>query len=150
MRRNFTEKWRNCGWSETQQQHSKHETKRTMIRMTSQPVEFSRKNTKMRSLFAAKWLKLWLEWNSTTTQIARNRNAINNRDKKYEDRLEMFVHNGHVRVVTWRVAAWLFNVGITSCRRINIRHFNNARPFWNKWFIIYMVWRTYSNSKDDF
>jgi hypothetical protein len=21
------------------------------------------------------------------------------------------------------------------CRRINIRHFNNARPFWNKWFI---------------
>jgi len=22
--------WRNCGWSETQQQHSKHETKRTM------------------------------------------------------------------------------------------------------------------------
>jgi hypothetical protein len=61
MRRNFTEKWRNCGWSETQQQHSKHETKRTMIRMTSKPVEFSRKNTKMRSVFAAKWRKLWLE-----------------------------------------------------------------------------------------
>ncbi len=85
--------------------------------------------------------KLWLEWNSTTTQEARNkandnlnyvetcrifaknstkmrsnsrrngesvagvelrqqhskhenRNVINNRDKKYEDRLEMSVHNG--------------------------------------------------------
>ncbi len=48
--------------------------------------------------------KLWLEWNSTTTQKARNRNA-KNRDEKYEDRLEMFVHNGHVRVVMWRVAA---------------------------------------------
>jgi hypothetical protein len=24
-------KWRNCGWSETQQQHSKRETKRTVI-----------------------------------------------------------------------------------------------------------------------
>ena len=48
--------------------------------------------------------KLWLEWNSTTTQKARNRNA-KNRDEKYEDRLEMSVHNGHVRVVTWRVAA---------------------------------------------
>jgi hypothetical protein len=48
--------------------------------------------------------KLWLEWNSTTTQEARNRNAKNS-DEKYDDRLEMFVHNEHVRVVTWRVAA---------------------------------------------
>ncbi len=28
-----------------------------------------------------------------------------NRDEKYEDRLEMSVHNGHVCVITWRVAA---------------------------------------------
>jgi hypothetical protein len=48
--------------------------------------------------------KLWLEWNLTTTQKARNRNA-KNRDEKYEDRLEMSVHNGHVCVATWRVAA---------------------------------------------
>ncbi len=41
---------------------------------------------------------------TTTTQKARNRNA-KNRDEKCEDRLEMSVHNGHVRVVTWRVAA---------------------------------------------
>jgi hypothetical protein len=41
MRNNSLQKWRNCGWSETQQQHSKHETKRTAILMTSKPVEFS-------------------------------------------------------------------------------------------------------------
>ena len=29
-RNNSLQKWRNCGWSETRQQHSKHETKRTM------------------------------------------------------------------------------------------------------------------------
>jgi hypothetical protein len=42
-----------------------------------------------------------LDNNTDGTKPERN----NNRDKKYEDRLEMFVHNGHVRVVTWRVAA---------------------------------------------
>ena len=29
-RNNSQQKWRNCGWSETRQQHSKHETKRTV------------------------------------------------------------------------------------------------------------------------
>jgi hypothetical protein len=75
MRRKFTEKWRNCGWSETQQQHSKHETKRTMIRMTSKPVENSRKNTKMRS-FTAKWRKtvagVKLDNNTDSTKPERN------------------------------------------------------------------------------
>jgi hypothetical protein len=62
MRRKFTEKWRDCGWSGTQQQHSKHKTKRTMICMTSKPVEFSReKKNENEELFAAKWRKLWLE-----------------------------------------------------------------------------------------
>jgi hypothetical protein len=27
-----------------------------------------------------------------------------------------------------------------NCRRINIRHFNNARPFWNKCLFLSMVW----------
>jgi hypothetical protein len=76
MRRKFTEKWRNCGWSETQQQHSKHETKRMMILMTSTPVEFSRKkNTKMRS-FTAKWRKtvagVKLDNNTDSTKPERN------------------------------------------------------------------------------
>jgi hypothetical protein len=31
----------NCGWSETQQQHSKHETKRTVMYMTSKPSKLS-------------------------------------------------------------------------------------------------------------
>jgi hypothetical protein len=31
MRNKSLKKWRNCGWSETQQQHSKRETKRTVI-----------------------------------------------------------------------------------------------------------------------
>jgi hypothetical protein len=37
----ITEEWRNCGWSETRQIHSKHETRRTMLLKTSKPVEFS-------------------------------------------------------------------------------------------------------------
>jgi hypothetical protein len=96
-----------------------------------------------------KWAKLWLEWNSTTTQKARNKangdiidvkscrifakntkmrsdsrqigetvagvklrqqhrkheTGTRKQGRKIENRLEMFVHNGHVRVVTWRVAA---------------------------------------------
>ena len=48
MRNKSLKKWRNCGWSETQQQHRKHETG------------------------------------------TQNKN----RDEKYEDRLEMSVHNG--------------------------------------------------------
>ena len=47
-------------------------------------------------------------------------------------RLEMSVHNGHVRVVT---GAWLRDFstsGLPVVGGINIRHFNNARPFWNK------------------
>ena len=61
-----------------------------------------------------------------------NRNAITNRDEKMRGPSWNVCSQWHVRVVTWRVAAWLFNVGITSCRRIKLRHFNNARPFWNE------------------
>jgi hypothetical protein len=53
----------------------------------------------------------------------------------------MSVHNGHVRVVT---GAWLRDFstsGLPVVGGINIRHFNNARPFWNKCFIhLGMVW----------
>jgi chorismate mutase len=49
MMKDTLKNWRNCGWSATQQQHSKHETKRTAVLKTSKPVEFSRKITKMRS-----------------------------------------------------------------------------------------------------
>ena len=38
MRSKSVKNWRNCGWSGTQQQHRKHETKRTVSRMTSIPV----------------------------------------------------------------------------------------------------------------
>jgi len=69
--------WRNCGWGGTQQQHRKHESKRTVILKTSNPEKI-----------AVKLAKLWLEWNSTTTQEARNR-ITTNRDEKY--RLEMSV-----------------------------------------------------------
>jgi hypothetical protein len=62
MRKKFTEEWRNCGWSETRQQHSKHETRRTMIQMTSKPVEFSQKYTR-RGAIRGEMAKLWLEWN---------------------------------------------------------------------------------------
>jgi hypothetical protein len=31
---NLSAKWRNCGWSETQQLHSNHNTKRTVIFLT--------------------------------------------------------------------------------------------------------------------
>jgi hypothetical protein len=41
MRRKSLQNWQNCGWSGTQQQHSKHEAKRTVILKTSIPVEFS-------------------------------------------------------------------------------------------------------------
>ena len=37
--------------------------------------------------------KLWLEWNSTTTQKARKPEG-NNRGEKYADRLEMFIQMG--------------------------------------------------------
>jgi hypothetical protein len=37
--------------------------------------------------------KLWLEWNSTTTQKARKPER-NNRGEKYADRLEMFIQMG--------------------------------------------------------
>jgi len=77
MRSKSLKNWRNCGWSGTQQQHRKHESKRTVILKTSNPEKF-----------AVKLAKLWLEWNSTTTQEARNRNTTN-RDEKY--RLEMSV-----------------------------------------------------------
>jgi hypothetical protein len=38
--------------------------------------------------------KLWLEWRQQHSKH-ENRNAINNRDEKYADRLEMFVRNMH-------------------------------------------------------
>ena len=43
-----------------------------------------------------------LDNNTDSTKPERNQQQ---QGKKYEDRLEMSVHNGHVRVVTWRVAA---------------------------------------------
>ncbi len=139
--------------------------------------------------------KLWLEWNSTTTQEARNKA---NDDLNYVETCRIFAKTvrkwgairgelaklwlewnydnntastktgtqsttgtKNMRTVLkclftmartcWNVArgAWLFNVGITSCRRIKLRHFNNARPFWNKSFIQSMVWRLPTYSNDD-
>jgi hypothetical protein len=68
--------------------------------------------------------------------MARNRNAINNRDKKYEDRLEMFVHNGHdTGVMNW------YNAGLRVISKTSglpivgdskTIHVSKSRPFWNK------------------
>jgi len=92
--------WRNCGWSETRQQHRKHNTKRTMLQMTSKPVEFSPKNsTKMRSDSRRIGENCGWSVTTTTTQKARNRNAKKNRDEKCEDRLEMFVGTKNTRTV---------------------------------------------------
>ena len=82
-----------------------------------------------------KLAKLWLECNSTTTQKARNRNATN-RDEKYEDRLEMSVHNGHdTGVINW------YNTGLRVISKTSglpivgdskTIHVSKSRPFWNK------------------
>jgi hypothetical protein len=93
---------------------------------------FREKQYENEEQFAAKWRKLWLEWNSTTTQQARKPERNQQQGRKIWGPSWNVCSQWHVRVVTWRVAAWLFNVGITSCRRIKLRHFNNARPFWNK------------------
>ncbi len=137
----YTAKWRNCGWSGTQQQHRKHETKRTMISITSKPVEFSQKQYENEEQFAANWRNCGWSGTTTTTQQARKPERNQQQGRKIWGPSWNVCSQWHVRVVTWRVAAWLFNVGITSCRRIELRHFNNARPFWNKWFIhLGMVW----------
>ncbi len=146
--------WRNCGWSAIQQQHSKHETKRTAVLKTSKPVEFSRKIMKNEELFAVKWPKLWLEWNSTTTQIARIRNAINNnRDEKYEDRLEMSVHNGHdTGVMNWYNAGLRViskTSGLSIVGDSKTIHVSKSRPFWNKCFILQYGMVYITHSKDD-
>jgi hypothetical protein len=49
----------NCGWSGTQQQHS-------ICRISAKHYENEEQVTE-------KLAKLWLEWNSTTTQKARNK-----------------------------------------------------------------------------
>jgi hypothetical protein len=38
-------------------------------------------------------------------QHRKHETGTQKQGRKIENRLEMFVHNGHVRVVTWRVAA---------------------------------------------
>ena len=45
-----------------------------------------------------------VELNNNTESTKPEHPQKKNRDEKYEDRLEMSVHNGHVRVVT---GAWL-------------------------------------------
>jgi len=67
-------------------------TKRTKIQELKTCRIFA-KNYENEEQISEKLAKLWLEWNSTTTQKARNRNT-KNRDEKYADRLEMFVQMG--------------------------------------------------------
>ncbi len=64
--------WRNCGWSETQQQHSKHNTKRTKI-LDVKTCRIFAINIRKRGTIHGEMAKLWLEWDSTTTQQARNK-----------------------------------------------------------------------------
>jgi hypothetical protein len=54
-----------------EQQHRKHETKRTMISMTSKPVEFSQKQYENEEQFAAKLRNCDWSETQTTTQQAR-------------------------------------------------------------------------------
>ncbi len=80
--------WRNCGWSETQQLHSRHNTKRTMIWMLRNLSNFRKNRTNMRRIkdvktcriFAIKirkrgtirgeMAKLWLEWNYDNNTVS--------------------------------------------------------------------------------
>jgi hypothetical protein len=81
--------------------------------------------------------------------MARNRNAINNRDKKYEDRLEMFVHNGHdTGVMNW------YNAGLRVISKTSglpivgdskTIHVSKSRPFWNK-YLFYQRFSDYANT----
>ncbi len=64
--------WRNCGWSETRQQHSKHNTMRTKI-LDVKTCRIFAINIRKRGTNHGEMAKLWLEWNSTTTQQARNK-----------------------------------------------------------------------------
>jgi hypothetical protein len=83
-------KWRNCGWSETRQQHSKHETKRTVKLYDVKTYEFYTKR-RIRRIFGNNHeneeyitATLWLERrfnNNTEVQLEKNR-------------LEMFVQMG--------------------------------------------------------
>ena len=91
MRRKFAEKWRNCGWSETRQQHSKHETKRTVILYDVKTYEFETKR-RIRRIFGNNHeneeyitATLWLE------RCFDNNTEVRNRRK---NRLEMFVQMG--------------------------------------------------------
>ena len=89
---------------------------------------------------------------STTTQIARIRNAINNnRDEKYEDHLEMSVHNGHdTGVMNW------YNAGLRVISKTSglpivgdskTIHVSKSRPFWNKYLFPGMVWYNIAQAK---
>jgi len=91
MRSKSLKNWRNCGWSGTQQQHRKHETKRTVNQMTSKPtkmrrkdesVEFSENNRENEEYIT---VSLWLE------RRFDNNTGVRNRRK---NRLEMFVQTG--------------------------------------------------------
>jgi hypothetical protein len=69
----------------------------------SKPVEFSqytRKRRTIRGEIGETVAGVQLNNNTESTKPERNEQGR----KKYEDRLEMSVHNGHVRVVT---GAWL-------------------------------------------
>ena len=103
-KKELTEKWRNCGWSGTQQQHRKRETKRTVIQSTSNPVEFSLKtSTKTRS--DSRRIGETVAGVELQQQHRKHETGTQKQGRKIQNRLEMSVHNGHVRVVTWRVAA---------------------------------------------
>ena len=63
---------RSCGWSETQQQHSNWYTKRTKILEFENRRIFAKRYENEEQI-TEKMAKLWLEWNSTTTQQTRNK-----------------------------------------------------------------------------
>ena len=69
-------------------------------------------------------------------RLVRIRNVISDRDEKYEDRLEMSVHNGHdTGVINW------YNAGLRVISKTSglpivgdskTIHVSKSRPFWNK------------------
>ena len=143
--------WRNCGWSATQQQHSKHDKANGGIKDVKTCRIFAINTRKWGTIRGeSEMAKLWLEWNSTTTQKARKPER-NNRGEKYADRLEMSVQMGTTLV--WWIGITLGCVwyqktsGLPIVGDSKTIHISKSRPFWNKYLFIGMVWFTVTQAK---
>ena len=135
MMKDTLKNWRNCGWSATQQQHSKHDKANGGIKDVKTCRIFA-KNYENAELFTAKVRKI-CGWSGTRQQHRTQESGTQqHRDEKYEGRLEMSVHNGHdTGVMNW------YNAGLRVISKTSglpivgdskTIHVSKSRPFWNK------------------